>query len=170
MSVVWVILEQYHSCVVLFMWACCWLCEHHFKMKYQPFEEKSAWFLWWKHVLVFGWHKRWILYSLQVFLRNMRDVELFTLTFCRTTSSDPAATEGPLKTSTVLSAINIAVLNFWMSDEGIEADPDESMNEWWWVDWKSPAVRADTRSRGSRSFWSLLPGRVTALTPRKPKQ
>lgn len=39
-----------------------------------------------------------------------------------------------------------------MSDEGIAADPDESMNEWWWVDWTSPAARADARSRGSRSF------------------
>lgn len=50
----------------------------------------------------------------------------------------------PLKTPTVLSAINIAVLNFWMSDEGIEADPDESMNEWWWADWKSPTEREST--------------------------
>lgn len=53
--------------------------------------------------------------------------------------------KSPLKTSTVLRAINIAALNFWMSDEGIQADPDESMNEWWWLDWES-------RSRGSRSL------------------
>lgn len=65
----------------------------------------------------------------------------------------PRLQRSPLKTSTVLSAINITVLNLWMSDEGIEADPDESVNEWWWVDWKSPTVKGDIRSRGCRPFF-----------------
>lgn len=65
-------------------------------------------------------------------------------------ASFPQSRRDPLKTSTVLSAINIAVLNLWMSDEGIEADPDESMNEWWWLDWKSRAVRGGRFGGGKR--------------------
>lgn len=42
-----------------------------------------------------------------------------------------------------------------MSDEGIEADPDESMNEWWWADWKSSAVKANVWGRESLRFFLI---------------
>lgn len=74
----------------------------------------------------------------------------FRPTLGRLRAPFPRSGRNPLKTSTVLSAINIAVLNLWMSDEGIEADPDESMNEWWWLDWKSRTVRGGRWRRRER--------------------
>lgn len=119
----------------------CWLRGHFLKVNYQLFGKKGCLFSF------LACPKRLdLVYISEVFLdavfRNRRlplwlsaGWQVLVLRLQRS----------PLKTSTVLRAINIAALNFWMSDEGIQADPDESVNEWWWLDWES-------RCRGSRSF------------------
>lgn len=68
---------------------------------------------------------------LKVLLRNMCDgfKDVLHADFLHVEVQILRLLRSPLKHSAVLSAINIAVLNFRMSDEGIEADPDESMNE-----------------------------------------
>ncbi len=135
---------------VLRLRAQCWFCERRFKMKSLLFGEKSA-----RHVLI----DKDLLYfrgiskeyarcsglekSSSHWLSAGRQVLILRLQ------------KSPLKTSTVLSAINIAVLNFWMSDEGIEADPDESMNEWWWVDWKSHRSEGDRWKQRASTFFNL---------------